>query len=219
MSTVAAYSVFACNSYVFIGLAYYLPLYSQSVLGADALTSGLYLLPLIVSSSLAAACAGIVIQQTGKYLPIMYVAQVIFTLGIGLFIDLEFEESLTKLIVFEIIVGIGVGMNIEPPVIAAQAATTIRDTAAVIGTMGFVRSIATAISVVVGGVIFQNEMHLANPALVKVLGLQLASHFDGNRASANVGLIGTLSGTQQVDVRQVYFESLRTVWIMVRGSQ
>lgn len=46
---IAPYVVFACNSYVFIGQAYYLPLYAQSVLTASALTSGLYLLPLIVS--------------------------------------------------------------------------------------------------------------------------------------------------------------------------
>ena len=35
------YSGFASNSYAFIGLAYYLLLYSQSVLGANALSSGL----------------------------------------------------------------------------------------------------------------------------------------------------------------------------------
>jgi Fungal trichothecene efflux pump (TRI12) len=216
--TIAAYGVFALNFYVFIGLAYYLPLYSQSVLGADALSSGLYLLPLIVSCSLAAAFGGAFIQQTGIYLPVMYVAQVTLTLGVGLFIDLEFEKNLTKLFIFEILVGIGVGMNIEPPILAAQAATTVRDTAAVIATMGFVRSIANAISIVVGGVIFQNEMSVANPDLVDQLGQQLASQFNGDQALANVELIGTLPRDQQVLVRQAYFRALRTVWIMVRGS-
>ena len=156
-STVAAYTVFAVNSYVFVGLTYYLPFYFQSVLSADALTSGLYLLPLIVSSSLAAAFAGLVMQQTGKYRPIMYAAQVLLALGVGLFIELKFEKSLTRLFIFETVVGIGVGMNIEAPIIAAQAATTVRDIAAVSATMGFFRSIATAISVIIGGIIFQNE--------------------------------------------------------------
>ncbi len=193
-STAAAYSVFACNSYVFIGLAYYLPLYSQSVLGADAQTSGLYLMPLIISSSLSAAFAGVFIRQTGRYLPVMYVAQAILVLGTGLFLDLEFEKNLTKLFIFEILVGIGVGMSIEAPILAAQAATTVRDTAAVTATMGFFRSIATAISVVIGGVIFQNEMNVANPGLVDQLGEQLASQFNGDQASANIESIGTLSG-------------------------
>ncbi|KAJ0338497.1 hypothetical protein COL154_012733 [Colletotrichum chrysophilum] len=147
-SKAAAYFVFAFNAFVFIGITYYLPLYSQAVLGVDALTSGLYLLPLIVSCSLSAACAGVFIQKTGRYRVLMYAAQVLLTLGTGLLINLEFERNLAKLFVFQILTGIGVGLNIEAPVLAAQAATTVRDTAAVLATMSFLRSIATAISVV-----------------------------------------------------------------------
>ena len=145
----------------------------------------------------------------------MYAAQVLLTLGVGLFISLEFEQNLTKLFIFEILTGVGVGLNIEAPIIAAQASTTVRDTAAVVATMGFLRSIATAVSVVIGGVIFQNKMRTENPALVDQLGHQLASQFDGANASANVENIGTLPSDQQIFVRQAYFRALRTVWIMV----
>ncbi len=201
----AAHFVFAFNFYVFIGLVYYLPLYAQSVLAADSITSGIYLLPLIVSTSLAAALGGILIQQTGKYLPIMYIAQAILTLGIGLFISLDFEKNLTKLFVFQIITGVGVGLNIEAPIVAAQAGASERDNAAVISSMVFVRSMATAVSVVVGGVIFQNEMNAASPALVQVVGSELAAQFDGGHAAANVELISTLPSMQQEAVRRAYF--------------
>ncbi|TQN66889.1 Efflux pump dotC [Colletotrichum shisoi] len=210
----AAYSVFAFNSYVFIGIAYYLPLYSQAVLGVDALTSGLYLLPLVVSCSLSAACAGVFIQQTGRYRVLMYAAQVLLTLGTGLLVNLEFERNLAKLFVFQILTGVGVGLNIEAPVLAAQAATTVRDTAAVVATMGFLRSIATAISVVVGGVVFQNQMKAGNPALADRIGHELARQFDGDNASAHVEDVSLLAADQQVPVRQTYFRALRTVWIM-----
>lgn len=214
-SKVAAYGVFALNSYVFIGITYYLPLYSQAVLGANALTSGLYMLPLIVSCSLSAACAGIFIQRTGRYRVLMYTAQVLLMLGVGLFIDLEPENNLTKLFVFQILIGVGAGLNIEAPVLAAQAATTVRDTAAVVATMGFLRSIATAISVVVGGVIFQNQMKSENPGLIEQIGQQLANQFDGDNASAHVEDIVLLSAEQQIPVRQAYFRAFRIVWIMV----
>ena len=214
-STSAAYVVFTCNFYVFIGLAYYLPLYSQSVLGSNALDAGLHLLPLIVSCSLSAAAGGLLIQKTGKYLPVMCVAQALLTLGAGLFISLQFEKSLAKLFVFEIITGVGVGLNIEAPILAAQAAATERDTAAVIATMSFVRSIGTAISVVVGGVIFQNEMNAANSRLVEQLGEQLASQFKGDKASAMVEAIGKLPEDQQEIVRRTYYGALKAVWIMV----
>ncbi|KAI8215225.1 Efflux pump dotC [Colletotrichum sp. SAR 10_76] len=199
-SKAAAYFVFAFNAFVFIGITYYLPLYSQAVLGVDALTSGLYLLPLIVSCSLSAACAGVFIQKTGRYRVLMYAAQVLLTLGTGLLINLEFERNLAKLFVFQILTGIGVGLNIEAPVLAAQAATTVRDTAAVLATMSFLRSIATAISVVVGGVIFQNQMKAGNSVLVDQIGHDLASRFDGDNASAHVEEIGLLSAGQQVPV-------------------
>ncbi|KAJ5809735.1 uncharacterized protein N7503_001953 [Penicillium pulvis] len=215
---VAPYVVFACNSYVFIGQAYYLPLYAQSVLAATALTSGLYLLPLIVSCALAAAAAGIFMQQTGKYLPVMYIAQGFLVLGSGLLISLEFESNIAKLVIFQILVGIGVGMNIEAPILAAQAATSIRDTAAVTATMGFVRSLSTAISVVVGGVIFQNEMNTRNEKLASQLGSNssLANIFNGDLAASSVEEINTigLNAGQQVLVRKTYFEALRIVWIM-----
>ncbi|KXX77404.1 Vacuolar basic amino acid transporter 5 [Madurella mycetomatis] len=213
-STAAAYAIFACNFYVFTGLAYYLPLYSQSVLAANALTSGVHLVPLIVASSLAAAFAGVFIQRTGIYLPLMYVSQVLLTLGTGLFINLQFEVSLARLFVFEIIAGIGVGMNIEPPMLAAQAATTARDTAAVIATMGFLRSIGNAVSIVVGGVIFQDEMDAAHPSLVAKVGEQNASHFRGGQAVASVDRIFSLPAEDQTVIRLAYFDSLKKMWIM-----
>ncbi|KAK8043239.1 MFS general substrate transporter [Apiospora phragmitis] len=213
-SSVAAYAVFACGNYVLTSLAFYLPLYSQSVLGANALTSGVHLIPLIVSCSLMAAFAGAFIQKTGRYLPVMYVAQALLALGTGLLIYLKFGEPLTKLVVFQILVGIGVGMNMEPPLLAAQAAASKIDTAVVIATMGFIRNIATSIAIVVGGVIFQNGMNAQYEGLVTEVGEQVAVSFKGDHASANVELIGSLSMHDQDVVRRAYFDSFRAVWIM-----
>ena len=81
--------------------------------------------------------------------------------------------------------------------------------------MGFVRSIATAVSVVIGGVIFQNEMKAINSQIIDQLGSQIASRFNGSQASAIIELIGTLPRNQQVVVRKVYFEALRTVRIIL----
>lgn len=214
-STVAACFVWACNFYVLIGLSYYLPLYSQSVLGANALVSGVHLIPLIVSSSLAAACVGVFIQKTGIYLSITYVAHVLLTLGTGLLINLKPREGLLKLVIFEIITGIGIGMNMEPPLLAAQAAVTVLDTAAIQATMTFIRSLASTIAVVVGSVIFQNRMDAVNLSLANQVGEQLASKFKGDQAAANIELIRLLPLGQQDAVKEAYFEALKSVWIMV----
>ncbi|KAI0914486.1 major facilitator superfamily domain-containing protein [Ustulina deusta] len=202
-SAVAAYGVYVFNFYVFIGMLYYLPLYSQAVLGANALASGIYILPLIVASSLAAAFVGFFIQKTGRYLSIMYIRQFLSILGVRLFIYLPFERSLARLFIFEILVGVGV-----------QAINSARDTAAVVSSMNFARSIAIAISIVVGGVIFQNEMTAANPVLVTQIGAELGRQFNGDQATAKVEAINELPDQQQGVVRQAYFHSLRDVWIM-----
>ncbi|KAH7308602.1 hypothetical protein B0I35DRAFT_360541 [Stachybotrys elegans] len=203
-----------CIEYLFCGLTYYLPFYSQSVLGANALDSGLHLLPIVVSSSLAAAMTGLLIQKTGKYLPIMYAAQTMTLLGVGLLISLDVNQDLAVLLGFQVIVGIGVGMNIEPPLIAAQASTTVMDTAVVVATMGFGCSIATAISVVIGGVLFQNQMASSYGQLEDALGSELAPLFNGATATENINRIGELPEAGQVVVREAFFRALRSVWIM-----
>jgi hypothetical protein len=133
----------------------------------------------------------------------------------GLFIDLKFEKNLTNLFLFEILVGIGVGMDIEPPMIAAQAAATPNDTAAVVATMGFLRSITNAIAIVLGGVVFQNDMNVSNVELAVQLGNETAAQFTGNRAAASVDAIGLLPVQMQVVVRQAYFRALQKSWILV----
>ncbi|KAL8347606.1 hypothetical protein RB601_003006 [Gaeumannomyces tritici] len=213
-SVVAAIGIMSFNMFVFIGLAYYLPLYSQSVLGADALASGLHLLPLIVSCSLAATFAGWLIQKTGKYLPIMFVAQVIFILGTGLLSNLGFEQDLTRLFLYEILIGVGIGMNLEGPLLPAQSTASARDTAAIITTMDFSRALFTAISVVVGGVIFQNMMNAANSTLVHTLGPEVAVRFTGPQAAASIDFIRSLAGDQQSLVRERYFDAFKPVWIL-----
>ncbi|KAK6827199.1 MFS transporter [Apiospora arundinis] len=195
-SSVASYAVFACGNYVLTSLAFYLPLYSQSVLGADALTSGLHPHPSHRGLLADGRCDGCHHPEDGA-------------LPAG-----HFGEPLAKLVVFQILVGMGVGMNMEPPLLAAQAAASKIDTAVVIATMGFIRNIATSIAIVVGGVIFQNGMNARYGGLVAEVGQQVAGSFEGDHASANVELIGTLSMHDQGAVRRVYFDSFRGVWIM-----
>ncbi len=215
-STVAAYIVWACNFYVLVGLSYYLPLFSQSVLSANALNSGVQLIPLIVSCSLAAACVGAFVQKTGIYLPVTYIAHGALLLGTGLLMMLKPQGSLARLIGFEIITGIGVGMNIEPPLLAAQAAMTEQDTAVIQATMTFLRSLATTVAIVVGGVIFQNRMDSGGPALIEQVGGKVAEQFSGRYAAANIELIKALPKEQQRFIKNAYFDALRADWMMVR---
>ncbi|KAK4084145.1 hypothetical protein PCL_06138 [Purpureocillium lilacinum] len=213
-SSAAAYGLCFFHSFVFLGVAYYLPMYFQSVLLAGPLTSGVYLLPFILSSSLSAALTGVFIQKTGKYMPAVYCGTVAMTLGVGLLIDVGLDKNWVRLVTFQIVGGVGAGMNFEGPLLAVQAVVPSRDVAAATTTMGFTRTISTAISVVIGGVVFQNEMNAKRAILVGKLGDELAARFDGASASANVELVRALPPMQRLAARTAYYESMRSMWIM-----
>lgn len=89
-----------------------------------------------------------------------------------------------------------------------------RDIATATATFGFVRNLGSAISIVVGSVVFQNKMVSHQPMLQASLGPQTASAFGGGSAGANVGLISMLPEPQKGVARQAFAESLSTMWIM-----
>jgi hypothetical protein len=217
-SSSAAYLVCFCHAYAFMGVAYYLPLYCQAVLLASPLDAGIYMLPFILSISVTAALTGLYIQLTGKYLPAVYTGLILMTLGIGLLIDVGLSRSWAKLISFQLIGGIGVGMDFEGPLLAVQAVVASRDVAAATAAMGFVRAMATAVSVVIGGVVFQNVMKAHGSMLQAELGSEIAGRLSGASATASVEFLRTLAPEQQLVARAAYYNSLQRMWIMVSRS-
>jgi hypothetical protein len=214
-SNIASLGVCFCHGYVFIAGSYYLPLYYQAVLGATPLLSGVYLLPFALTLAFVSAGTGVFIKKTGKYLPPIWFGLVLMTIGFGLFIDLDVDANWAKIIIFQIVAGIGVGPNFQSPLIALQSTVQPRDIATATATFGFTRNLSTAISVVIGGVVFQNQMVKKTAQLVAGLGPRLANELSGGSAGANVGLVQSLPPAQQAVAKEAFFESLRTMWIMV----
>lgn len=213
-SNVASLSVAALQGFVFISGSYYLPLYFQAVLGASPLMSGLYILPFVLSLSLVSAGSGFLIKKTGKYLPPLIGGMAFMALGFGLFINLESRANWAKLILYQLVAGIGVGPNFQAPLIALQTMVEPRDMASATGTFGFIRQLSTAISIVIGGVVFQNGMQMQHPRLVSELGADTANLLSGSNAASSVGLVEDLPEQQRVVAQQAYFNSLRTMYIM-----
>jgi hypothetical protein len=60
-------------------------------------------------------------------------------------------------------------------------------------------------------------MNAASHGLVDKIGEDLANMFGGDQASASVELIKTLPDPQQLLVKDAYYRSLRSVWLMVRS--
>jgi hypothetical protein len=120
-SNMAALAVCFFHAYVFIPGSYFLPLYFQAVLGATPILSGVYLLPTALSLSFLSAFTGVFIKKTGQYLPPIWFGLFFMTLGTGLFINLGPNSGWAKIIIYQIIAGVGVGPNFQSPLIALQS--------------------------------------------------------------------------------------------------
>ena len=213
LSNLAALAVCFVHGMVFISGAYFYPLYFQAVLGANPILSGVYLFPFVISLSFASMFVGIFIKKTGQYLPPIWLGLFLMTLGFGLFIDLPVGSTWGRIIPFQIIAGIGVGPNFQAPLIALQTLVPPRDIATATATFGFTRNLSTAISVVIGGVIFQNGMKRRQSALIAATNQQIGSQIGGGGAGAATAIVKNLPEPGRRVVRGIYVASLRDMWI------
>jgi EmrB/QacA subfamily drug resistance transporter len=211
-SNLAALGLVFCHGFVFMGGSYWLPLYFQAILGVNALMSGVYLLPYVLGLSIMSIATGIVIKKTGNFKLLMIAGTVIMTLGFGLLIDLSVSRHLAKLIIFQLIAGLGVGPNFQSPLIALHSQVQGRDIATATSLLGFVRQLAAAISVVIGGVVFNNEMEKRADYLQEELGPELAGRLSGANAASNVELVASLGGHDGEVARGAFWDSMRIMW-------
>ena len=206
-------SLSACfvQSFVFIAASYYLPLYFQASLGKTPILSGVYQLATSLSLSVASIATGFFIRKTGKYRPPIFLGFFLMTLGFGLFVNLDSGASLAKILIYQIITGLGVGPNFQAPLIALQSSINPRDIASATATFAFTRNLATAVSVVIGGVIFQSllaKKATSNPALGALVGAS-----GGGGPGAAIGIVQHLPPQQKSLAQSAFASSLQDVWI------
>lgn len=210
-SRAASLGACAIQSFVFIGSNYYLPLYFQAALGATPLLSGVYLLATAGALSFASIATGIFIRKTGMYKPPILLGMLLMTLGYGLLINLDSNSSWAKIILYQIVVGLGIGPNFQAPLIALQSNINPKDIAAGTALFAFVRNLCTAISVVVAGVIFQNEFvknASSDPQLTSIAGASSGG------PGASIGAVRSLPEPARSDAEHVFAISLQPAWIM-----
>ncbi|KAK2060348.1 hypothetical protein LY76DRAFT_510135 [Colletotrichum caudatum] len=213
-SNAAAFATSFCHAFAFISGSYWLPLYFQGVQGASSLLSGVYLLPYVLSLSLASAAAGALIRKTGNYLYLIVGGMLVATLGFGLFRDLPFDRDLARIVLYQVVAGLGIGPNFQAPLIAVQTSVGPRDIAAATSAFGFVRQMGTSISVVVGGVVFNNEMQKQHARLRAELGPALAGELSGSSAASSVGVVAGLRGGEARVARGAYLDALKTMYVV-----
>lgn len=163
-----------------------------------------------------AVVAGIFIHQIGRYTELIWVGVTLLTIGNGLFIYLNATSSIGSIIAFEIVAGLGAGLLFDPPLIALQALVSQDDTATATATLGFMRNVGLSLSIVSGGIIFQNGMQFQRSNLQgHGLPADVVKNLSGTNAATNINLIATISDqAPRLAVKQAFAWSLRNFWIM-----
>ncbi|KAF5557406.1 major facilitator superfamily transporter [Fusarium mexicanum] len=161
-TNIAAFAVANLHSFIFIACDYFLPLYFQVVLGFSPIISGVTLFPLILPMSISTGVGGLIVRKTGNYRVIILVGAALMTLGIGLFISLGQRKEWPKLVIAEVIAGLGCGVLFQNPMIALQTHVRQRDMAATMSAYTFMRGLFISISIVVGTVFIQRTVHGGN---------------------------------------------------------
>lgn len=215
-SNIAAVAVATFHGMAFSPAEWFLPLYLQSVKGESPVKSGIVLVPFIVAISLSGVITGLLIHKTGHFRQFIWVGSVLLCLGNGLFIMLDADTPLVRIMGMSVIFGVGAGMLFQPPLVALQSRTKQADVATATSTMGFFRSMATSVSLIIGGVVFQNSMNSRSKELAAIgLSASVLQALSGQEAAANVAIAGTLSDpVQQAAVKDAFVFSLRNMWIM-----
>ena len=212
----AAFLITFAHSMVSIGAEYYLPLYFQSVKQVSPLRSGILILPMMVVESAVDVMTGILIHRTGRYREIIWVGVTLMTLGTGLYINLGTDTSVAKIVGFQIVAGIGTALLFQTPMIAIQSAVSQADTATATATLGLFRNLATSLSIVLGGVVFQNSMSARQPSLTAAgLSESVLEALSGDQAAANLNVINSIQDlTQRQVVQDAFASSVRNMFIL-----
>lgn len=157
--TIAFLSFFQVfNSGIFLVLLYYLPIYFQVVSGVSAADSGVRNLPFILGISIFTVASGMIISKTGYFVPLAAAGAILETIGAGLIFTLDIGSSSGKWIGYQILCGVGLGLSLQVPVIAAQAVSLPTDISSITAIMIFLQTIAGALFVSIAQSLFTNKL-------------------------------------------------------------
>ena len=133
------------------GATFLLPLFFQLVLGFDAETSGLLVMPFLTFSVVGAFAGGQFARRLGRTKSIVLVGLVCCVLG---FLGLMLEADSGKLMIVlpaSALVGIGIGVTMPSVLMQVQNAAERRDVGAATGSLLFLRSMGGAFGTTIVG--------------------------------------------------------------------
>jgi EmrB/QacA subfamily drug resistance transporter len=117
-----------------------LPQYLQIVQGSSATVAGLQMIPLVAGIMTGAISSGIAISRTGKYkvFPLVGIVLMVVAL-VSLSFVVDADASVWSLMPFMVLMGLGLGFNFQPVILAVQNAVSPREMGVATSSVTFFR--------------------------------------------------------------------------------
>ncbi|OBT80153.1 hypothetical protein VF21_00544 [Pseudogymnoascus sp. 05NY08] len=136
----------------------YLAIYFQSVKGVSAVQSGIDTIPLLFATSFGAIVGGSSVSRFGYYAPFMLAGPPIMAVGGGLLTTFHVNTPPSQWIGYQIIFGLGCGICMQQPSVAAQRVLSRKDIAIGSALMMFAQQLSGSVFVPIAQSIFQNRL-------------------------------------------------------------
>lgn len=146
--------VFGCT---FIS-AYFLPIYFQSIQGSSPFTSGVHLLPSILSQLVLSIVSGVAVSRLGYYLPWAVAAAVLMSVGSGLVSTWSIGTGAGQWIGYQILLGAGRGAILQMGMVAIQTVLPNSQIAVAMAVLTFTQGLGSSILITVANTIFDNSL-------------------------------------------------------------
>lgn len=154
---------------------YFLPLYFHGVRLVDTQRSGVLLLPSVLIATPAAILSGLALTRWGRYKPIHIIGYGLMTLSTGLYIDFDQHSSMAKVVIYQIIAGVGGGILLTTFLPAVQGALPPSDIVPASATWAYLRAFGNLWGISIPSSIFNSRFShhvqgVTNEAVRQALG-------------------------------------------------
>ncbi|KAF2439234.1 MFS general substrate transporter [Karstenula rhodostoma CBS 690.94] len=146
-----------CVSASFFVMAYFIPIWFQAIRGASAVRSGIDLLPFMISIILSIMSGGFLVSKIGWYNPFMFAPITLGAVGAGLIYTWDIDTPTSRLIGYQILFGLGVGLGIQQAIVAVQSGKNI-DIPSGIALLCFAENFGGAVFVSVAQNLWANKL-------------------------------------------------------------
>lgn len=143
---------------LYFPLLYSLPIQFQSVNNTSASQSGTRLMPLVLGISIFTMVSNGLLTFWRHYNPFLVMGALTGTAGVSMIYTLDAETSVSTWIGFELLTAIGVGLSLQIPMIANQAAVSMDDIPAATSLSLFMENVGTSLFVSAGEAAFTNGL-------------------------------------------------------------